>query len=277
MEYIHSYIIKNGTPVKNYENVNAGTMLIYEVLRMIEGTPVFLEKHLQRLRNSAELLKKEIPFSDDEFKNLIEKISHLNGISDGNLKVVLEYKNNSTVNQYHIGFIPHSYPSPETYRNGVKTITVNMKRDNPTAKVQNDQQRNEINKKIKEQDAYEAILVHPDGFITEGSRSNIFFIKQNEIFTAPDELVLSGITRENILQICNENDIKVNFMKVRPDELNQFDAAFLTGTSPKVLALNSIDSVSFSMPNHIMEEIAKKYNQLVNGYILKNKKQSYFD
>jgi branched-chain amino acid aminotransferase len=272
MEYIHQYIIKDGVPVKTYEYEKKGAILIYEVLRIIEGVPMFLEKHAQRLRNSSELLKKDLPFSSDEFKNLIENTIKINGISEGNIKVFLEYDDNQNVLQYHIGFIPHSYPLPETYRNGVKAITVQTQRLNPKAKVQNDLLRNEINSQIKEQDAFEAILVNPEGNITEGSRSNVFFIKENEIFTAPDDLVLSGITRENILKICLENNFRINLRPVRFDDLNNFDSAFLTGTSPKVLAIRCIDSVNFELPHTMIETITKKYNQLITDYISGNKK-----
>ena len=94
---------------------------------------------------------------------------------------------------------------------------------------------------------YEALLVNENNLITEGSRSNIFFLRNNILFTAPDNMILNGITRKYILEICSENNITVKYEPVNADEISDYDAVFMTGTSPMVLPFNRIDDKFFSV------------------------------
>lgn len=272
MEYLHQFILVNGYEIINNNVSNQGEKIIYEVLRIIDSVPVFWEKHFQRLSNSAKIINKIIPFSAQEFKNSLEKIIALNQINAGNIKVTLEYQNSPGPFRVVFGFIPHHYPSPEEYENGVTTISNINQRMNPEAKVQNDTLRSELNKIIQNGNAFEAVLVHPDGYITEGSRSNLFFIIGNTIVTAPDKVVLSGITRENTIQICRNNSYAISFESLKYSDLPKVDASFLTGTSPKVLPIKSLDHFTFRLPHPMIREISKQYDELIFSYIASYKK-----
>lgn len=272
MKYIHQFIIVNrDASTLQPEDIKADAV-IYEVLRVIEGVPMFVEKHMQRLENSASIMQKNLPFPSSEFINLIRKLIEINQVFEGNLKISIDYHESSSPIRSVIGFIPHHYPSVEDYRFGVKTITNQAKRTNPNAKVQNDNLRNEINKRIKEENAYEAILVHPDGYITEGSRSNLFFVKGNTIITSPDHQVLSGITRENVIELC-KNQFPIVFEPLPLNDISTIDAAFITGTSPKVLPVKCIDDTFFVLPHPIIENLLSGYNQLITSYIASHQKK----
>jgi branched-chain amino acid aminotransferase len=109
--------------------------------------------------------------------------------------------------------------------------------------------------------AYEAILVNEMDQITEGSRSNIFFVKNDKLITAPDNLILNGITRKYVIQICKENKIDVVFECVRASEIRNYDAAIMTGTSPMVLPYSCINEVSFSIKLPVIEILRSLYLQ----------------
>lgn len=267
MEYLHQFVVTDGELSKNTELKPAGKTIIYEVIRVVNGIPVFFEKHLQRLKNSANLLNKAIPFSVWEFKELTNKLMAANKVFTGNIKISLIYQETAIAEHTVIGYIPHKYPEPADYIKGVKTVSSRNARLNPQVKAQNEKLRDQLNKLIQEESAYEAILVHPDGYVTEGSRSNIFFIKGKQIFTAPDHLVLSGITRENVIEICRNNNYEVIFSPVNYQELGKTDGAFITGTSPKVLPIRSIDAYNFNLPHPIIDDLLKKYNDLIDSYI----------
>ncbi|HEX3009607.1 MAG TPA: aminotransferase class IV [Bacteroidales bacterium] len=269
MEYLRQFIIVDGKETENLPIDKYERTIIYEVIRILAGTPLFLEKHIQRLNNSARILDKNIPFSVTEFSFLIKKLIGLNNSKEGNVKISIEYNGSSAVSRSIIGFIPHKYPSIEEYQIGVKTISSVNLRLNPKAKVQNEKLRNELNQIISDSEAYEALLVHPDGYITEGSRSNIFFVQGSCLITSPDNQVLSGITRENVIQICKENKYNLVMRSLSYSELPDMDAAFLTGTSPKVLPVKSIDKLTFKLPNELTEEIMRKYDRLIQTYITK--------
>jgi branched-chain amino acid aminotransferase len=135
----------------------------------------------------------------------------------------------------------------------------------PNAKVQNSDLRERADKLISDNNFYEILLVGSDKNITEGSRSNVFFIKGETLYSAPDDKILEGITRKKVLQICRTNDIPVVETTIPATSLNQYDAAFLTGTSPKVLPISSIDRVAYKTNHPLLLRIIQEYNQLVEN------------
>ena len=73
--------------------------------------------------------------------------------------------------------IPHAYPTSEDYKQGVPTLTYSAMRENPGVKYINTDLRTRTNRLIKQKQVYEVLLVDKEGYITEGSRSNVFFIR----------------------------------------------------------------------------------------------------
>lgn len=267
MTYLHKYFIVNGAVELCHDIQNENSTVIYEVIRILDGIPLFLEKHIQRLNSSAELLNKKIPYSYSDFNKFILELIKVNQIFIGNIKITLEYDQNSAINQTNIGFIPHSYPTKEEYSQGVKVVSSVDYRKNPNAKVQNNDQRSKFNALMKKENAYEVLLVHPEGYVTEGSRSNIFFIYQNTIITAPDKDVLAGITRDLVIQLIKQNNYPLLLEPVTFGDMGKMEAAFITGTSPKVLPVRSIDTAIYSLPNSIIQDISEKYELLINSYL----------
>ena len=97
----------------------------------------------------------------------------------------------------------------------MKGILFFAERKDPESKVINHKLRSSIYHKLIHEGGYEALLVNENNLITEGSRSNIFFLKGETLVTAPDNVILNGITRKHILEICRENKIKVEFACVK--------------------------------------------------------------
>jgi branched-chain amino acid aminotransferase len=106
---------------------------------------------------------------------------------------------------------------------------------------------------------YEALLVNENNLITEGSRTNIFFLKEETLITAPENVILNGITRKHILEICAENKIKVVFACVDADNIKEYEAVFMTGTSPIVLPFCCIDNQIFNVKIQLIERLRKLY------------------
>jgi branched-chain amino acid aminotransferase len=276
MEYIHKTLIADGKAVNNDVSAPVCKTVVYEVLRVIDGIPLFIEKHLKRLSNSATLLNKNLPFSVSQFRNLIDTLINENKVFLGNIKISAFYNESEMPVQTIIGFIPHSYPSDHDYKFGVKTVTSVNERINPKAKVQNTKLRNELNVFMRAEQAYEAILVHPDGYITEGSRSNLFFITGNKILTAPDDQVLSGITRENVIELCHRQKYDLEFTAVKYGELKKVEAAFITGTSPKILPISQIDELNLMLPHPVISDLIQKYDHFIADYLKMQQKTKKF-
>lgn len=179
--------------------------IIYEVLRIIDGKPIFLEEHIKRMKNSFKLVNEEFKLKYDDIFRLIENTVKSENKIIGNIKITYSLN----LKELKVFFIPHSYPTDEMYRNGVKTILYFGERNNPNAKIVNDDFRNMVNCEINKHNAYEAILIDRNGFITEGSRSNIFMINGNKLITSPLKAVLPGVTRGKIIDIARRIGIEV--------------------------------------------------------------------
>ncbi|NFF81690.1 aminotransferase class IV [Clostridium botulinum] len=267
MEAINNFFIENSNVkrINKIENIEVPGKIIYEVLRIINGKPLFLENHLLRMENSFKLINIDYCLDNLKIRRDIEELVRVNDKFEGNIK--LTYNINEKI--MRIFFIKHSYPSEEMYQNGVKTILYFGERDNPNAKIVNLSFREKVNIKIKESNAYEAILVDRNGYITEGSKSNIFMIKDNILLTSPVKAVLPGVTRSEIIELAIENGIKVQEINLQYSDIKNLDGMFISGTSPKILPINKVDSIKINS-NEIINKLIKYYNNRIISYIKSN-------
>jgi branched-chain amino acid aminotransferase len=219
---------------------------IYEVIRMVKGRPVFFHDHFERLNTSVKLQQKKMLTDFNSLRKDILTLAKSEKHKEVNVKIVFNYNITDSCLLY---LIEPLYPTGEQYKKGVKGTLVFAERKDPESKVINHKLRSEIYNKLLADGAYEAILVNGSNCITEGSRSNIFFIKNQTLVTAPGKNVLSGITRKQILQLCRENGIDVKFDCIKSDEISEFDSVVMTGTSPVILPFYCIDDTYFK-PNH---------------------------
>ena len=230
---------------------------VYEVIRMVKGSPVFFSDHMERLASSVRLQNKKMLAEVPVLKRDIINLTKSDRKKEANLKIVFNY-NKDQVN-YLLYFIEPIYPSEEQYRRGVKGILFYAERKDPGSKIINHKLRSSIFHKLILDGGYEALLVNGMGQITEGSRSNIFFLKDDTLITAPDGTILNGITRKHIIDICAENNIRIIFECVKAEMITDYEAVFMTGTSPIVLPFYCIDDKSFNVRVPLIEKLRKLY------------------
>ncbi|MBE0676911.1 MAG: aminotransferase class IV family protein [Bacteroidales bacterium] len=259
-ECFGNYFIRNGvlTPCGLFESsdVYEGDSF-YEVIRMMGGVPLFFSDHMQRLEYSvshsgAQMIV--LPETVAESTIILRKHA---GVREANLKVVFNYNGGKAT--WLIYFIEPLYPTQQQYREGVPTILYHAERENPGVKIINHRLRSSIYHKLIATGAYEAFLVDADGLITEGSRSNLFFVKENRLYTAPDEKVLGGITRKHVVDICRLNGIDVVFDCIPAVRIADYESAFMTGTSPMVLPVCSIDRCVFDTGHPLLARLLELY------------------
>ena len=230
---------------------------VYEVIRMIKGNPVFFHDHMERLSGSVAFQGKVMLADFPAIRKAITALTRSERKKEANLKIVFNYNNGE--NTYLVYYIEPIYPTAVQYREGVKGILFQAERKNPESKVINHKLRSAIYHRLILEGAYEALLVNENNLITEGSRSNIFFLKGEVLVTAPDNLVLNGITRKHILEICNLNDIKVELRCVSINDISEYDSVFMTGTSPMVLPFCYIENKSFNVELPLMQRLREQY------------------
>ncbi len=232
---------------------------VYEVIRMVKGSPVFFYDHMERLETSTRIQGKKILADRETIRREVIRLTKTEKKKDINLKIVFNYNRNN--NNYLIYFIEPIYPTEEQYRKGVRGILYHAERKDPESKVINHKLRSSIYHKLILEGGYEALLVNDKNQITEGSRSNVFFLRNDVLTTAPDDMVLNGITRKYILEICDQDRIKVEFRCVPADSISEYEAAFLTGTSPMVLPFRTIGNTSFNVNVPMIGHLKKMYLQ----------------
>lgn len=242
---------------------------VYEVIRIIDGIALFLEDHFSRLRQSMKIRGISFEMEFQEFKQNIAELVEKNLNREGNIKFI--YSVSESENRWSFTFISHSYPSQEDYLNGVTTDLHFAERENPNAKVIQNIIREGANQTIEDQKLYEVLLVDRDGLITEGSRSNVFFVKDQVFYTAPASKVLVGVTRQKVFECLTELGILVIQKAVKVSEIGCYDAVFLTGTSPGILPVRSIGNQIFNTQHPSVNRLIDCYNDMIAQYILNEK------
>lgn len=232
---------------------------VYEVIRTVKGTPVFFDDHLERLSESLRFQGKKQLADEQELRKNIILLARSERKKEINIKMVFNYNNDA--GNYLIYFIDSVYPSKEQYLKGVKGILFFAERTDPESKLINSRLKSSVYHELVNDGAYEALLVNDNNQITEGSKSNIFFLKNGKLVTAPDNVILKGITRKQILNICRNNGIDVDFKSVNADEIGDFEAVFMTGTSPMVLPFCCINGTFFNVKLPLIDKIRKLYLQ----------------
>lgn len=275
-EAIKDKYIVNGvlTSTKNEEIFEQITKApIYEVIRVMNGVPLFFEEHLDRMRKSSEIVDYEILRDDKEIKNDVKILIKENDVENLNIKLLCtDIEGKGQV--FLAYFIESYYPDAKVYKEGIHTILYHYERQNPNAKVLNVSFKEDVNRRIKEEEAFEALLVNGEGYITEGSRSNMFFVKGTTAYTAPKGEVLLGVTRNHIMDVCMKLNIKVIEERIHIEDLGKIDGAFMTGTSVNALPITTIDDRKYnSVDNSIIKEVGKGYMESIKKYLEEKKAQ----
>lgn len=241
---------------------------LYEVLRVIQGIPLFFEQHLERLKHTAQLTRLTLPLDDDAIRKRLHDLISSNQADTGNVKIVVNYPPSGAAADFYAYFIEHSYPSKSDYQNGVKTVLVQVERPNPNAKVDRAEYRRVVDDAIRESGSYEALLTDRQGNVSEGGRSNLFMLKGDIVYTAPADKVLKGITRQMVFAACRNRGYRVAEKEISLKEMLNMDAIFISGTSPKVLPVSQVDNQRInSGSNKIIRDIMAGYDAIIDDYI----------
>ncbi|MCW3787624.1 aminotransferase class IV [Plebeiibacterium sediminum] len=236
--------------------------VIYEVFRIENYKPLFIHDHLVRMFNSLQKAVTKVSFSKDDIINDIDNLISNENIKDGNIKISC-FSTKNTVETLLIHYIPTFYPSDEMYNNGVSTILLHAERENPNIKIDNTSTRKKAIDILNNSHHYEALLVNHDDLITEGSKSNIFFIHGDHIYTSPEHFILPGIMRSKVIDCILKEDIELRFECLNINQLQHIDAAFITGTSPRILPISQIDNFKLDVNNKLLRLLMKDLAELI--------------
>ncbi|NOY54225.1 MAG: aminodeoxychorismate lyase [Deltaproteobacteria bacterium] len=232
---------------------------IFETLRSYRGRIFRFDDHFDRLQASADKIALPLPWKKEDCRNLLKEALQINDCPDALLRLSLSRGEGPPGLDPALCKKPtivvmvrpfHGYP-PEDYARGV-TIAVVSVRKNLTsaldAGIKSTNFLNNILAKIEAKNAaaMEGVLLNQDGFLTEGTVSNLFFVSHNILCTPSTECgILEGITRKVILELAREEKIVVHEGTFPPEALSNADEVFLTNTSYEVMPVNRVDRQSF--------------------------------
>lgn len=250
----------------NYSHANIvgelSTGDLYEVLRAIDNKLLFFNDHMVRLKNSLKTSGVNYQTDQESLKEGLLKLITACGYETCNLKIVITKKTEEYVLYAYLS--KFNYPQDMDYVNGVDVDFINIERKNPNAKVIYVDYKKHVSEVIKNKNLFEVLLVNNKGTITEGSRTNVFFIINNIVYTAPAEIVLEGITRKHAIKACEEAGIEVREEEVPIEKVLMADGVFLSGTSIKCLPVYKIgDRVYDTGSSEVFKRVLSSFDKIM--------------
>ena len=251
---------------------------LFETMRAYQRRVFRLEHHLQRLFLSLEYLKFLIPFNFDFLKEAIYKTIEANKLEDAYIRLNVSRGEGATVpdpatcKAPNLIIITREYVpySSALYQKGYKgkVVGVQPSPHMPTISMKTLNFLNHIIAKMeaKASGSNEGIMVNTDGFITEGTVSNIFMIKEGSLFTPAKEVgLLPGVTRQAVLEIAEAKGLKPREEKITVKELLMAEEAFFTNALIEILPLVGVDGhpVGKGVPGPLTQELMSAYKELV--------------
>ena len=233
---------------------------VFEGERAYGGEIFKSRQHTERLIQSGKTLDFTIPYSVEEIEAAKRLVLKENGLVDAYVRPVAwrgseELSVPGRNNKVHLAiaaWVWPSYFSVEEKLKGIRLEWSRWKRPSPetipcTAKAAGLYMICTLSKDAAMANGYsDALMLDYRGLVAEATGANVFFIKGKEIHTPAPDCFLNGITRQTLIQLARENGFTVTDRHIQPEELNNFDECFLTGTAAEVTPVSEIGTYRFT-------------------------------
>jgi branched-chain amino acid aminotransferase len=230
---------------------------VYETLRTYGGRLFLYDRHMRRLRNSAQMIDLAVPFTDDELAAQIRATiaaAKLDG-QEAYVRILLTrgvgeltYDLRATPTPSCVIIVkPLGDPPPGIYDRGVKVVLVDVVRNHPQSVNPLIKSNNLMNSALAAQQAFkrggfEAVMRNYRGELTECATSNLFVVTNGGALTPPlDCGLLPGITREFLFEVSRDAGVDVREQVLHDGDLFRADEAFLTSTTRELLPITAVD------------------------------------
>ncbi len=247
------------------------------------GAAVFrLDKHIQRLYRTADLLEMEIPLTPEQLAEKVKETVRHNQVESGFIKIIGAYTDVA------FSILPPDAPltlsifvvDPENDLGGLSfpfdtgtTVGISpwRKLDPQTVPVEAKAAANYLNGMVARNEARRrgfenVVLLDTQGFVAEGPTESIFFVKDGTLYTPAPGTVLKSITRESIIDAARFYDVHVEEARVPRRWLWTADELFLAGTPNKVLPVRQMeDRVIDTVPGPVTRKISKIMGDIITG------------
>ncbi len=249
---------------------------VFEGERCYNGKIFKSREHSERLHYSAGCLDFQIPYTVDEIEAAKQEVLTANGFTDAYVRAVAwrgagedmgvaakrnkvrlaiaawewgNYYGDAKMKGAKLDIAKWKRPSPETAPSHAKAaglyMICTMAKHAAEAKGCSD-----------------AMMFDYRGYIAEATGANIFFVKNGEVHTPDPDCFLNGLTRQTVIGMLNDRQVKVHVRHIMPEELEGFEQCWLTGTAAEVTPVGQIGDYNFEV-GALTRDIAEGYEKLV--------------
>ena len=251
-----------------------------------KGSAIFrLDEHVERLFASTHIFNIEMPYSRKEIRDAIIKTVTANKLKECYIRPLVYigygamglYPKGNPINVAIAAWPWGAYLGDDGIDKGIRIQVSSFTRHHVNssmtrAKVCGYYVNSQIAKKEAISGGYdEAVLLDPEGYVSEGSGENIFIVRNGQIKTTPLTTILEGITRDSIIKIARDNKIPVVEERFTRDEIYIADEAFFTGTAAEVTPIREIDNrkIGIGSRGKVTKKLQSIFFDVVKG---KNRK-----
>ncbi|RKD29156.1 hypothetical protein BET03_06205 [Thermohalobacter berrensis] len=235
---------------------------LFETIKAYNGKPIFLDEHIIRLINGCKSLDLKLEIDSKRIKKICNEVIKANNINYGAIKIV--YTANKGSYYFIVTTRKISYKK-EDYLKGFRLCFSDIKRNpySPLTYIKSNNYMTNIiarNKALK-RGYNEVIFLNVMDELCEGSISNIFFVKEGIIHTPLIECgLLSGITRQKIIDIANNLNLKIEIGRYRKEDILSAEEIFITNSLMDIMPVSRVEDIEFSMDkNEISRLLIREY------------------
>ena len=249
---------------------------VFEGMRAYDGEIFKLTEHNQRLRESAEILDFEVPYSVAELDKAAREVIAANNFADAYVRPLAwrgseqmgvsaqRTKINVAIAAWEWG----AYFDPAAIEKGMKLKFAKYRRPDPATAPVHSKAAGlymicTVEKHTAEREGFaDAVMLDWRGYVAECTGANIFFVKDGVITTPIADCFLNGITRRTVMGLAKQRGWDVVEKRILPEDLAGFTECFVTGTAAEVMPVGSIGDYSFT-PGEITRTLVADYAALV--------------
>ncbi|MBE7218056.1 MAG: branched-chain amino acid aminotransferase [Caulobacteraceae bacterium] len=249
---------------------------VFEGQRIYDGRVFALEKHTERLFNSARLLDMTIPFTPEEINAACREAAEKSGMADAYQRPFVwrgseQIGVSAPLAKIHVAIAVWAWPSyfdAEQKKKGIRLTNAPWRRPDPTtapfeAKAAGLYMIATLSKHAAESAGYaDALMLDYRGYVAEATGANVFFVKEGVIHTPTPDCFLNGITRQTVIGLARERGIEVVERHIKPEELADFSECFLTGSAAEVTPVSEIGEHRYT-PGELSLGLMDAYARLV--------------
>ena len=256
---------------------------VYETLRAYEGRIFLWNRHMARLRRSCELIGLDLPIRDEAWIPIIAELLVRNGLKNAGLRLTVSR------GEGELGIDPSLCPNPMIVVMAKPVVTCteqqqeqgqvlhlsSVRRNSELAQPPQIKALSFLNNILAKQEAVrvradDALMLNMNGYLSECTTSNIFFVKNQRLYTpAVDCGILKGITRDVIIELAEKLEVCVEEGRYTMEQLLQADECFITNTGVEIMPVSRIGNCQIGQGKRgpLTGQLRKFFTENLNRYL----------